>query len=193
MLLEFRSFANSSSNNSDVKTGIISSESCVYFCHEMKSAVAMQSLLYMDFGRELLMKMPNIRLFSEASCIWKEKALVNGQSLKPRWMTDEVCMISGFCHRVDENCIMTQHSTVLDDWGRCNIITNKVHYTHHTHPTCFRHSCGYLQGGTSSVMQTQVAKICTSHMVCLIHFHTLMHICWFWFHICPLYTQLWII
>ena len=31
--------------------------------------IAMQSILYMDFGREPLMKMPNIKLFSEASYI----------------------------------------------------------------------------------------------------------------------------
>jgi hypothetical protein len=99
---------------------------------------------YMDFSREPQMKMPNIKLFSEAGCIWREKALINDQSLKPRWMTNEVCVISGFYHRVHENCIMIQHSTVLDDWGRYDIITNKVYYTHHIHPTCCSHSCGHL-------------------------------------------------
>jgi len=47
----------------------------VYFCHEMKSAVAKQSILCMDFGREPIIKMPNIKLFSEASYILREKAL----------------------------------------------------------------------------------------------------------------------
>jgi len=41
-----------------VENAIISSESCVYFCHEVKSVVAMQSILYMGFGRGPLMKMP---------------------------------------------------------------------------------------------------------------------------------------
>ena len=185
-------FANSGSNNAVVEEDIVSLESYVYSCHEVKSAVAMQSILYMDTGKKPLKKMPNIRLFSEASCIWREKALVNDQSLRPRWMTNEVCMISGFCHKVDENCIMTQHSTVLDDWGRY-IITNKVHYTHHIHRTCFSHSCDHLQGGSSFIMHNQVVKICRSHMVCIINFHTLLYICWFWYHIYLLYTQLWII
>jgi hypothetical protein len=69
MLLEFGSFANSGSNNAVLENGIKSSESCVYSCHEGKLATAMQSILYTDFGREPLMKMSNIKLFSEAGCI----------------------------------------------------------------------------------------------------------------------------
>jgi len=187
MLLEFWSFANSGSNNAVVENGIKSSENYVYSGHEVKSAVAMQSIIYMGSGRGPLKKMLNIKLFSKASCIWREKALISDQSLKPRWMTNEVSMISGFCHKVDEKCIMTQHRTVLDDWDRYDIITNKVHYTHHIHPTCFSHSCGHLQGGTSFVMHTQVAKICRRCMVCIPYF------CWFWYHIYLLHAQLWII
>ena len=52
-----------------VENGIISSENCVCFFHEVKSAAAMQNILYMGFGTGPLMKMPNIKLFSKASCI----------------------------------------------------------------------------------------------------------------------------
>ena len=169
-------FANSGSNNAVVEEGFISLESYVQSCHEMKSAVAMQSILYMDFGSKPLKKMSNIKLFSEASCIWREKAIINDQSLKPRWMTNEVRVISGFCHKVDENCIMTPHSTVLDDWGRYDITTKKVYYTHHIHPTCFSHACGHLQGGKSFFMHNQVAKICRRYMVCIIYKKAPYHI-----------------
>jgi hypothetical protein len=65
-------FANSGSNNAVVENGIISLESYEYSCQEVESAVAKQSILYMDymdFSREPQMKMPNIKLFSEAGCI----------------------------------------------------------------------------------------------------------------------------
>jgi hypothetical protein len=52
-----------------VENGINSSESYIYSGHEVKSLVAMQSILYVGFGREPLMKMPNIKLFSEDSCM----------------------------------------------------------------------------------------------------------------------------
>ena len=52
-----------------MENGIKSSENYVYSGREVKSAVAMQSILYMGSGRGPLKKMLNIKLFSKASSI----------------------------------------------------------------------------------------------------------------------------
>jgi hypothetical protein len=74
MLLEFRSLPNSGGNNVVVENGIISLESYVYSCREVKSAVAMQSILYMDFGRKPLKKCPT-SIYSVRLVAFKGKKL----------------------------------------------------------------------------------------------------------------------